>query len=172
MSADLFTSDELVAMSNVNARITDINNDLSTLDDKFPVSVSNGGTGGTTATTARTNLGVMTGVQLYYNASGTQSTIQLNDSSANYSYLEIYYMNDDDKTSCVKIDNPNGKSVELSMVAYWSGLMYLRTAVVSISGTSITWNSNYTGWATVGANGTTTYNNNLIYITKIVGYKY
>jgi hypothetical protein len=165
MSADLFEANELVSRSNVNDRITAING-------MFPVSIADGGTGSNTATGARTNLAVMTGVQLYYNASGTQSTIQLDDSSANYSYLEIYYMNDDDKTSCVKIDNPNGKSVELSMIAYWNGLMYLRTAVVSISGTSITWNSNYIGWATVGANGTTTYNNNLIYITKIVGYKY
>lgn len=57
MSADLFTSDELVAMSNVNARITDINNDLSSLDDKFPVSVSNGGTGTTTLTSGDILLG-------------------------------------------------------------------------------------------------------------------
>lgn len=57
MSADLFTSDELVAMSNVNARITDINNDLSSLDDKFPVAVSNGGTGATTLTSGDILLG-------------------------------------------------------------------------------------------------------------------
>lgn len=57
MSADLFTSDELVAMSNVNARITDLNSDISTLNGKFPVSVANGGTGQNTLSSGEILLG-------------------------------------------------------------------------------------------------------------------
>lgn len=84
MSADLFASNEIVSRSNVNDRITAINN-------MFPVSVDNGGTGGTSATAARTNLEVMTGVQIYYNASGTTGTIALYQSIANFQIVEIFF---------------------------------------------------------------------------------
>ncbi len=55
------------------------------------IPISQGGTGGTTATAARTNLEVMTGVQLYYNASGTHGTITLSDTIANYNMIEVFY---------------------------------------------------------------------------------
>ena len=54
--------------------------------------IGKGGTGGTTVTQARTNLGVMTAIELYYNASGNSGTITLSSSIANYQIIEIFYM--------------------------------------------------------------------------------
>ena len=49
--------------------------------------VGKGGTGGSSAKSARTNLGVMTETLLYRNSSGTISTITLSDSYKNYDYI-------------------------------------------------------------------------------------
>lgn len=53
--------------------------------------ISQGGTGGTTKTEARTNLEVYTPVSLYSNSSGTSSTITLSDSYTNYEKIEIMF---------------------------------------------------------------------------------
>ena len=53
MAISTFGANEIVTRGNVNNRITAINN-------MFPLSVANGGTGGTTPHDARTNLGVFT----------------------------------------------------------------------------------------------------------------
>lgn len=78
--SDLTTTDK----TNVVSAINEVNG-------KFPVSIANGGTGGTTATEARTNLGVMTGVQLYYNSSGSSGTIELSDEIQNYQCIDICF---------------------------------------------------------------------------------
>lgn len=83
----------------ITGRLSDLETTVNTnlvaaineISGKFPVSVTNGGTGGTTATTARTNLGVMTGVQLYYNASGSSGTIELSDEIKNYQCIDICF---------------------------------------------------------------------------------
>lgn len=64
---------------------------INEIDGKFPVAIADGGTGGTTATEARTNLGVMTGAQLYYNASGSTGTITLSDNVSNYNIIDICF---------------------------------------------------------------------------------
>lgn len=58
---------------------------------ELPVSISQGGTGGTNAEEARRNLDVMHKVSLYANASGTTGTVTLSDSVYNYSYIEIFF---------------------------------------------------------------------------------
>lgn len=54
--------------------------------------IGKGGTGGSSAKSARTNLGVMTETLLYSNSSGTISTITLSDSFKNYDYVEVFFM--------------------------------------------------------------------------------
>lgn len=55
------------------------------------IPITQGGTGGITAKTARTNLGVMTQTVLYSNTNGSNGTITLSDSISNYSKIGIYY---------------------------------------------------------------------------------
>lgn len=85
---DLTTTEQ----SSIVGAINEIDGDTATLAAKFPVAIADGGTGGTTATEARTSLGVMTGVQLYYNASGSSGTIDLSDNIQNYQIIEIYFI--------------------------------------------------------------------------------
>lgn len=152
-------------LSNKPTNLTDFNGTLPILQ---------GGTGATTAIDARTNLGVMKAYTLYSNTSGTQSNITLSSSSANYSYIEIYYRNDDNKYAYTKVYSPNGKSISLSISSYWAGQIYVRTAEISINGTSLTWLDERQAWAVIHWNASVEMhgNENLIYITSVVGYSY
>ena len=58
MAITAFQANELVTRANVNSRLTEIDNSINTLNGKFPVSIENGGTGGTTASAACVNLGI------------------------------------------------------------------------------------------------------------------
>ena len=69
------------------------------------IPISKGGTGGTSAIEARTNLELMKGYELYSNSNGNQGTITLSDSVNNYSYIEIFYRQDSLQYKSVKIDN-------------------------------------------------------------------
>ena len=143
MGATLFESSELVTRSNVNSRITAINTDITNL----------------------------TPVSLYDNSSGTQSTVPLSSSAIFYTYMDIYYRNDDNRYGYNRIYSPNGKSAALFTVNYWDSRMFLRAANVNISGVSITWD-NGIGWETIASNNVYVYpDTNLIWITKVVGYK-
>lgn len=80
-----------------------IGNGTSAIDSVDVLPITKGGTGGTTATAARTNLGVMTGVQLYDNSSGTRSTITLSDTIENYKLIKIYAKNSDGRCDSFNI---------------------------------------------------------------------
>ena len=117
---------------------------------------------------------VCSNTTLYNNASGTQSTITLSDSAANYDYIEIYYYCDYQVDTMSKIYNPNGKSALLSENGFWGGgsKMYARSVEVAISGTSVTWESGTYGTAQIASSGNVIYSDNPLYITRIVGFKY
>ena len=203
MAIDLFQANEIVSRANVNQRITQMNayfpvsvanggtgqtslssgqillgNGTSGITSTATLPVSKGGTGGITETEARTNLEVMTTVQLYSNSSGTQSTIALSDSANNYTYIEIYYFDVDrgNATYGAKVSGPNGRTVGLSAASHISGTTYngyyTYTAHVNISGTSITWLNNRHGffYRENGVCGEQTVNR--IYIYRVVGFKY
>lgn len=159
------TSGSYNDLSNKPTNLTDFNGTLPILQ---------GGTGATTAIDARTNLGVMKAYTLYSNASGTQSNITLSSSSANYNYIEIYYKNNDNRTSYTKVYDPNGKYVSLFMTSYYPTWIFWRAAEVYIYGTSLTWLDNTKGWAQIDHNGYLDMHGdeNLIYITRVVGYSY
>lgn len=171
MAVTQFEANEIVSRANVNQRITQMNA-------YFPVSVTNGGTGGTTKTAARTNLEVLTAVVLYNNSSGTQGTVSLSDYTSGYSYLEIYYMDLDRTVShyCVRVDSPRGLDVGLTGASYISGTSYngyyAYTSQIHVSDTSLTWRSNKNGYF-YNENGTRGDSpGNKISITRVVGYKY
>ena len=83
------------------------------------IPISKGGTGGTSAIEARTNLELMKGYELYSNSNGNQGTITLSDSVNNYSYIEIFYRQDSLQYKSVKIDNPNEKNIIFENVEYY-----------------------------------------------------
>lgn len=90
MAISTFGANEIVTRGNVNNRITAINN-------MFPLSIGNGGTGGSTAKSARENLDVLSTSILYSSETGTNGNITFNIPSGyelhDFKYLEFYYSN-------------------------------------------------------------------------------
>ena len=108
---------------------------------------------------------------LYDNSSGSNGTITLSETSANFSCIEIYCKSNDDVHFAQKIYSPNGKNVTLNMVfTTESASAYLKNRLISISGTSISnYGTRYSESKLTSAVSTSTVNT--IYITKVVGYK-
>lgn len=164
MSVTEFQSTDLVTRLNVNEKIQQINS-------LFPVSIANGGTGATTASGAKTNLGFFTSTILYSNNSGSSSTITLSSSAADYDYIEIYYFKDLNQIVSSKIYNPNGKAATLGSVTFYANSIFLRAAIVDINETTITWRSNDIGWGTVSTGGNTISKEQVFKICQVIGYK-
>lgn len=105
-------------------------------------------------------------------AENTQQTanIKLTDSASNYKYLEIYYCDNDNTYNCVKVFDPNGKNVLLSIqYPYQNGVTYIKSCLVSISGTQIT-PINYSSMTIRSGQSPTIANSNYCYIRKVIGY--
>ena len=87
------------------------------------IPISNGGTGGTTATAARTNLGVMAEYSIYYNAAGTTGSVSLSSSIADFQIIEIFFWIESISTfkSSVRIYNGGGSSATTSLVLNTGG---------------------------------------------------
>ena len=112
---------------------------------------------------------VLSGVVLCTNSQST-ANVTLSDNASNYRYLEIYYKDNDGVVSSVKVDIPNGKTVYLMIqYPYQSGVTYIKSCQVTISGTSIT-ASNYSTMTIRSGQAPTIANDNNIYITKVIGY--
>lgn len=115
-------------------------------------------------------------VVLYNNPSGSNGSITLSDSVANYSYIDIFYKSNDDYIGSKRIPAMNCST---ELLAYQSNAssedaFYIKVRVVSISGTSITTrgqSNNYYKEVLLSSNGVNIYPNNYIYIIKVVGYK-
>ena len=109
---------------------------------------------------------------LYNNATGTNGTVTLSETSANFDYIEVFYRNNDNLYSSLKVYQPNGKKITMRGALTASGtLTYIKEKNCLISGTSIT-PQDYVEYA-IGASGISNYNgsNNLIYITRVIGYR-
>lgn len=81
-------------------------------------------------------------VTLYSNSSGTYGAITLSDSAANYTYLEIFYTdNNNRQPNSIKIYSPNGKYVSLSCIEPSTNgdepRIYIRSSGWTISETSV-----------------------------------
>jgi hypothetical protein len=114
--------------------------------------------------------GVCTSGQvLYSSANGTAGTVTLSDSAENYTYLEIFYRSSGNNAcGSVKVFGPNGKLVHLGTIHYIADYDYAKFALVSVSGSMITFNQNYQ--IILKNNGSTYSAENAIYITRVVGY--
>lgn len=81
-------------------------------------------------------------VQLYSNATGTTGTVPLSESAANFTYLEIFYTDNNGKQpDSAKIYSPNGKYVSLNSIEPSTNgnepRLYIRSSGWTISGTSM-----------------------------------
>lgn len=125
--------------------------------------VARGGTGKTSGTVYMVDV-------LYNNTSGSNGTITLSASAANYTELEIMYRNSvGGEYSSTRVCNPNGKIAALvSVDTNSSGHMRLVNKPVEISGTSIA-QEGYAGYADLNSGSYTA--GNYIYIHKVLGYK-
>lgn len=111
----------------------------------------------------------ISGKVLYNSASGTAGTVTLSDSVENYTYLEIFYRSSGDNAcGSVKVFSPNGKLVHLGTIHYIADYDYAKFALVSVSGSTITFNQNYQ--ITIKNNGSVYSAENAIFITRVVGY--
>lgn len=111
------------------------------------------------------------GTELYNNTTGSNSAITLSESVANFTYVEIYYRNNDNYYNSTKIYEPNGKIAYLDADYPYTtgeGYSYAKKTSVQISGTSIT-PINYVE-LTIMPTGANIQNKNNIYITRVVGY--
>lgn len=111
------------------------------------------------------------GEVLYENSSGTAGTVTLSESSYLYKYLEIFFKNNDDMVSSIRVDNPNGKDVLLvSTTPNYDGNTYLKSTMYSISGTKMT--PEQFSQVTFFADKTLSVNTseNRISIVKVLGY--
>lgn len=157
--------------------ITPANIGAFATDDVIPL--ANGGTGATSAADARTNLGVNPTV-LYSSTSGTNGTVTLSSSAANFSRLKIFYYKVIDTDSNEKlyhsqeVYSPNGKRVVLNGAGYanaYTGQWFY--GEFDISGTTIEPQQeayvNFTGEGLSYALETGT---PAIYVTRVEGFVY
>ena len=145
------------------------------------IPISKGGTGGETATEARTNLEVTKEYVLYENASGTSSTITLSESIFNFQRLKIYFCNMSNlrMASSADINVVTTLSNNGAILSFcYPGLtgesvtgFYISGAYIVFSSDNvITFSRNY-GMSITPSNIQLT-NTILIKIKKVVGYKY
>lgn len=111
------------------------------------------------------------GTTLYNNASGSNTTISLNDSILNYDMLEIFYRSSDNVWGSVRCINPqNNKKLEInsSLIA---GDIYFKTANYHLYDASIVYENGRE--YSIGLSGAGNWGiADAIYITKVVGYKF
>lgn len=103
---------------------------------------------------------------LYNNATGTDGTVSLSASAANYNHMRIYFKKNGDSAACGSTDvfSPNGKKASFVLANYSGSTHQIMEKVVTISGTSITkttegyilYQNSNTGWNS-GTTDTTLY---------------
>lgn len=110
---------------------------------------------------------------LYDNSSGSNGTIKLSKTAANFNYLEVYYaLTTDSGYSCSKVQSPNGKKANLQIVnGIATNNISIAGCTISISGTSVTFSAGKTIAIASGFTLNGFSNTNEIKIYKILGYR-
>lgn len=114
------------------------------------------------------------GVSLYNNSSGSTGVITLSDSAANYRALDIFYTDNNGKRGgYTRVLFPDGQTVCLSLIEPSSGVQtYFRRTEYTISGTTITPNTETMGYARIAtATASHSSGTNYIKIISVLGYK-
>ena len=171
MAIQTITYDDKVAL-NENPSVADINKVTDDNMNEIKSVVNNNASETSTNTNDITSLKNLVPTILYDASTGSTGTITLSDSSANYSYLEIYFYTNDgwQYKGYQKCMLEGNNTTFHSLTTFWSdtsGRCYLKTRFISISGTTIS----TTGYSEVnlGGGGATATNN--IYIRRVLGYK-
>lgn len=114
------------------------------------------------------------GIVLYNSdTGGSNTTIQLNDSAINYSYIEILFRTNDGagyKGSSGLIYNPNGTIQSLSFKHSVSGVIYIKQAEVNTNGNQISFITANEWYVSQGSTVSVTNSSN-IYIYRVIGWK-
>lgn len=109
---------------------------------------------------------------LYSDETGTQEDITLSDSVENYKYLEVFYYKDETHILSSKIYDPDGKHIMLQNVGFYDGTLFLRSAMLKCSGTTLEWVKTDIGWGLFNKDGTYVPSaENVFFVTRVVGYK-
>jgi len=144
-----------------------INTALSNVSASIPTMATTSGTSTTNGYAQSYINSAISGTSLYSSSSGTTGNVTLNSSAANFSYIEIYYKDNDGYYNSAKIKSPNGKVVLLFAGTADSNGYWMKCRNVKINGTTISTYENRYGQY---SNGGYTYTN-YIYITDVIGYK-
>lgn len=112
---------------------------------------------------------------LYDNASGTKGTVTLSETAANFSYLEIFYRDEQGNYpgyNSVKVYAPNGKRVDTTTIQKESAdtntsLIRINTRSLRISGKSITVDNYQINYVPNSGK----YRSNEQYVVRVIGYK-
>lgn len=119
-------------------------------------------------------IGILKEYVLYNSTSGTNGTVNLSDSVANYKYLKIFFRTNDsiNNKSSQEIYSPNGAKTTLSYPAVGNNgtNVYYKFKSIIISGTTIQ-NEATNRYVEGDWTGSTISKLNYIYITRVVGYK-
>lgn len=108
--------------------------------------------------------------RLYYDATGTSGNVTLSETSANYTYLEIFYRYSDNATrGSVKLHSPNGRKFQIT--ANYDNGTYLYSVLgnYSVSETTITVDSQIRWRFRTDGNATRTTGVTNIYIYRVDG---
>lgn len=115
-------------------------------------------------------------VTLYDQTGGSDGTILLSDSTANYSYIEIFFIDNVAKGSgSIKIARPNGKYADLSLIeaSQTNKRTYIRRTRYEISGNTLTPDTTYAGYVQI--DDTTIYQTltgtNYLKVYKVLGWE-
>lgn len=110
-----------------------------------------------------------------WSGSSSSGNIVLNDSVANYSFIEVYYQNRGGYTSCSKIYSPQNKIMALQTGngETLDGYYLFNTCVLSFSGTTVSRSQDR--YINIHTNAYPTVGTNVSYYTltiiEIIGYK-
>lgn len=169
------TSSSLASVA-TSGNYNDLINKPQLTDLSGTLPLTNGGTGGTTAVEARTNLELMKRYVLYENY-GTSSDFTLNDNVSNYKLIEIAYNDsENDDRMDVKFFNvvANRTSYEISLPVFMytgSNFFAVRFSTLGFTnGTSVTF-KNHSGFL-VRNGSVEIFSGQMSKVRYVAGYKY
>ncbi len=107
---------------------------------------------------------------LYNNPSGTNETITLSETAANFSFISIYYGEGANENIERRIYNPNGKTTNLSKFVC-TDAFYFKCMTATISGTTISFSQGGYMYAYNGSSPSVSTGTYGLSVTRVIGYR-